>query len=111
MSESKRGEAQYECPICGVGLPANARYPRYVCQACAALAMDAAGRRVGFGNIDICGGCEGAYQGSGEAYDANVCFVAGRRCSVEEARFGGIVIQALDVPAPSTSTSATRRSR
>jgi hypothetical protein len=98
MSGSTRDEPRHNCPICGVDLLAISRYPRYVCKACAALAKDAAGRPLGFGNIDISGGCEGAYVDTGEAYDANVCYVAGRRCSVEEARFGGIVIQALDVP-------------
>lgn len=97
MSGSKHGEAQHNCPICGVDLPANARYPRYVCRACAALTMDAAGRRVGFGNIDICGGCRGSYLDTGEAYNEGECYVAGQRCSVEEGRFGGIVVQTLDV--------------
>jgi hypothetical protein len=98
MSRTESAEPRHACPICGVALRAIPRYPRYVCKACAALAKDAAGRPLGFGNSDIAGGCEGVYSDTGETYDARLCYVAGRRCSVEEARFGGIVIQALDVP-------------
>jgi len=98
MNEPQGTASSHNCPICGVGLPAFTRYPRYVCQTCAARVTDVAGRPLAFGNIDIAVGCVGAYTDTGEVYDAQVCYVAGQRCSVQEARFGGIVIQTLDAP-------------
>lgn len=39
------------------------------------------------------GGLAGRYADSGEPYLLEECFVRGIRCRVEEARFGGVVIE------------------
>ena len=48
-----------------------------------------------FFNHDLIGyGVVGRYMDRHEPCDENFCFVDGIRCTAEEARFGGIVIQA-----------------
>lgn len=83
----------YKCPICAVKLDLYERYPRYVCPSCAAKTCDAAGRPVSFRNLSFEGGCEGYYHDTGQKYPQNDCFIDGRSCIADEARFGGIVVQ------------------
>ena len=88
--------SEYQCPICSTPLDLYERYPRYVCSACAAKTCDASGRRVDYRNLDFCGGCQGFYPDTGEIYPFNDCFIDGRACVADEARFGGIVVQVKD---------------
>ena len=84
------------CPVCGVFLPSNARYPDYICQSCASHLTDANGRKVEFFNIDMSGGCQGVFADTGEPYLSSLCFAGAMQCWADEARFGGIVVR----PAP-----------
>ena len=73
----------------------NPRYPRYLCHKCAPLASAPDGRLLNFANEGISGGYVAIYGDTGEPYDSHVCFVQGVTCWADEARFGGIVIEAL----------------
>lgn len=84
---------KYQCPICGCPLSLYERYPHYVCPTCAGKTCDASGRKVDFRNLDFCGGCQGFYPDTMEIYPSMECFIEGRACVADEARFGGIVIQ------------------
>lgn len=81
----------------------NARYPRYLCRECASGASDKSGKKLEFGNTDLSGGFEAVYADTGKKYQSHECFVKGMRCWADEARFGGVVIEALDVSAPRTA--------
>jgi len=85
-----------QCPICKVTQTPNPRYPHYLCRRCAALASDKSGRPLEFGNTSIGGGFEARYSDTGKIRKSNICYVNGILCWAEEARFGGIVIQAQD---------------
>lgn len=84
----------YACPICGISLEPQARYPCYVCEACASRACSAKGRSLAFGNEGFSGGYVAAYADTGEPYDSHDCWIDGVACHADEARFGGIVIEA-----------------
>ncbi len=84
----------HACPICAVSLEAHSRYPRYVCQACASRASSADGRLLTFANEGFSGGYVAAYADTGEPYDSHDCWIDGLACHADEARFGGIVIEA-----------------
>jgi hypothetical protein len=88
--------SSYQCPICAAKLDLYERYPRYVCPSCAEKTCDARGRKVSFRNLSFEGGCEGYYPDTGEKYQKNECFIDGRSCHADEARFGGIVVQVID---------------
>jgi hypothetical protein len=87
--------ADYRCPLCGVELESNPRYPAYVCQSCAVRATDFTGRALAFGNIGLGGGFSAILIDTGELYDSQVCYIDGVKCHADEARFGGIVIEVL----------------
>lgn len=99
-SESISTEASFEtknsqdtCPLCGVAMTFNPRYPRAVCIVCASRASDAKGQALDFFNADFGGGFVAVYRDGGERYDSHECFVDGRACRADEARFGGIVVE------------------
>ncbi|PKO14360.1 MAG: hypothetical protein CVU39_15095 [Chloroflexi bacterium HGW-Chloroflexi-10] len=81
------------CPICSSEIPENPRYPQAVCHTCAAQAVSLNDRPVCFYNIDFSGGFRGEYADTHEPYPLTECFIRGVKCSAQEARFGGIVIQ------------------
>lgn len=83
------------CPICSAEVEPNARYPRYVCEECAAQASSADGRLLEFSNIDMSGGYTARFADTLAEYPSHECFVAGVKCHADEARFGGIVIEAV----------------
>ena len=85
----------HACPICGVALNPVPRYPRYLCGTCASRATDRHGRSLTFGNESLSGGFVAAYVAAGQPYDSHACWVDGVACHADEARFGGIVIEAL----------------
>src|SRR5437763_8964346 len=87
------------CPICESPVDPNARYPRYLCRTCASLASAPDGQRLSFANEGISGGYIATYAGGREPYESHVCFVKGVVCWADEARFGGIVIEALNAEA------------
>lgn len=88
------------CPICSASVRANARYPRYVCNDCAGDVRGKDGRALVFFNIDMSGGYRAEYADTREPYDAHECVVRGVRCYADEARLGGIVIQAMQEKLP-----------
>jgi len=87
--------ATQHCPICRAAVSPYPRYPRYVCAECAAKAVSVDGRPLAFFNIDMAGGFSARYADSGDEYPKNECFIAGVLCRADEARFGGIVIEAV----------------
>ena len=94
MSLSPANPSSYRCPLCGVPLEAIARYPRYVCRTCEAKACSRDGRALEFFNLGFSGGYGARHADDGSAYDSHECFIEGHPCRSDEARFGGIVIQA-----------------
>jgi hypothetical protein len=88
-------DKQY-CPICASQTQYNSRYPNYICSSCAENPLSEDGRSLHFYNISLSGGFGAKYADTGEVRDSHICFVAGRKCWADEARFGGIVIQPVD---------------
>lgn len=77
-------------------MPFDPRYPRAVCSQCAAQACDVQGRPLDFYNEGMGGGFYAVMRESGLPYPSHECFIRGRRCYADEARFGGIVIQIVE---------------
>ena len=70
------------------------RYPKMLCIECSQLAKDHEGRDLEFYNTHPLGGGFGArYKDTEEPYDSHTCYVNGVKCHVDEARFGGIVVE------------------
>ena len=88
-------ESQQTCPICSRPVARSERYPRYVCQTCAARAKSRDGRPLAFYNEGLSGGFVERYADDDTPYEGYECFIDGIRCHADEARFGGIVIQVL----------------
>ena len=82
------------CPICSTNVTRNPRYPRYVCAECAVKAASLDGRLLEFSNVDFSGGFVAHYADNGSVYPSHECYIDGIKCHADEARFGGIVIQA-----------------
>lgn len=74
-------------------LPANARYPDRLCNACADRAVAPDGRPLAFRNESFSGGFEARYADDGSPYSSHLCLVDGRRCHANEDYWGGIVIR------------------
>ena len=90
-------ELTHTCPICGaMDLSAWRRYPRYVCPTCEGRATSEDRRPLSFFNANVAGGYRSVYTDTDEDYGSHVCFIDGRRCHADEARFGGIVVQLDD---------------
>lgn len=83
------------CPVCGVEVIPSPRYPLYLCPACASRASDRDGHRLIFANASLSGGFIARYVQSGAPYSSHDCYIDGIACRADEARFGGIIIQAL----------------
>jgi len=90
---AESSDTSQSCPICGAGQPQSPRYPRYLCDDCAALACDESSRALTFANICIGGAFQATDADTGEVHPSHLCFVRGVPCPADEARFGGIVIQ------------------
>jgi ADP-ribosyl-[dinitrogen reductase] hydrolase len=100
-----------QCPICTTPVRPDSRYPRYACRTCVGKASSKDDRPLAFFNIDISGGYRAEYADTGEAYDSHQCFIAGVECRADEARFGGVVIEAVESASSSPSTSDGSKSR
>lgn len=83
-----------KCPVCGRDVKLNERYPRYVCSSCVKRATDEHGKSVEFYQSGALGLLAGRYTETGEPYLPCDCLIDGVDCWAEEARFGGIVVQA-----------------
>ena len=88
--------ASQQCPICSADVPANPRYPRYVCRTCAGKAVSADGRPLQFSNVDFSGGFAARFADTRAEFPSHECFIGGVKCHSDEARFGGIVIEAVE---------------
>lgn len=94
MNSSKH----HPCPICSKPVPHWERYPRAVCEVCYDKACDAYGQKLSFYNISIGGGFKAVFTETQEEYQSHTCYIEGVECLADEARFGGIVIEALSEP-------------
>ncbi|ANV89057.1 hypothetical protein [Picosynechococcus sp. PCC 7117] len=85
----------HACPICAEPVPHWERYPRAICRDCSNKAADIHGQHLSFSNIDFGGGFRATYTDAKTEYPSHICYVDGIECWADEARFGGIVIQAV----------------
>lgn len=81
------------CPICSSPVPFWERYPDALCNQCSTKTTDIDGNSVIFENESLSGGCKGFYEESDKPYVVEFCYVDGHKCTADEHRFGGIVIQ------------------
>lgn len=95
------------CPRCGRPAVLTERYPRAVCDHCRERVTDSAGRRVTGFNTSMGGGRIAYYTDTldqpvseecVEVSRTGRCLVDGHAAVMEEARFGGIVIQVVETP-------------
>jgi hypothetical protein len=89
-------EQRESCPGCAALRASPSRYPRAVCRTCVSRALSADGRPVRFINAKGGDRVEGRYFDTGDLYESRECFVDGVKCHVEEAHFGGVVMQVAD---------------
>ena len=89
---------EHKCPICGTELNKYDRYPDYVCHKCVKKPTDISGQRLIFFNLGMSGGYGAKYADSGKEYLSQECYIDGKLCWADEARFGGIVVQILNIP-------------
>jgi hypothetical protein len=92
----------HPCPISGTPTPHLDRYPASVCAECQERATDRGGRRIVGYNEGLSGGLIVFYADStsgpqteiaGEVLDTGRCWIDGIECTIQEARFGGVVVQ------------------
>lgn len=79
------------CPICDKPRMFSARYPKAVCNTCSRKTKTINGDTIEFYNTSICGGFEGRV--NGVITHDGTCYIEGKKCWADEARFGGIVVQ------------------
>jgi hypothetical protein len=84
---------QQQCPICSLDVPVSERYPDYICNSCVAKAKSGDGRPVEFFNEALSGGFQAVYSDTMERYEGHICYINNVKCCVDEAHFGGIVVQ------------------
>ena len=85
------------CPICNNEEKMMIRYPKTVCSQCLQTGIWADKEQtihINFGNKDISGGFFSIV--NGVEGNQHLCYVRGKQCTVDEARFGGIIIQCYD---------------
>lgn len=89
----------HPCPLCKNPTVHSDRYPNSVCIACGRRAVDSTGREITGHNTSWSGGFHAVFTDTKQVCDevthSNRCWIGGRLCSIDEARFGGIVIEAL----------------
>jgi ADP-ribosyl-[dinitrogen reductase] hydrolase len=84
------------CPVCGGAGRNSPRYPGALCRPCEASLVDEMGRTVELSNEDIWSGVRIRADDAVLPKDASL-FASGVECRVREARFGGVVVQPLEV--------------
>jgi hypothetical protein len=93
-----RGPRTHPCPLCDRPAAHMDRYPRSVCHRCHDRTVDSTGRRVIGYNTSLGGGFEARFTADDEPCDevtrTGRCWVDGHPCSIGEARFGGVVVEA-----------------
>ena len=93
----------HACPICAQPALHTMRYPRSVCDDCLVKTCDRSGRTVKGFNIDFSGGFVAHFVNPGgstgevcdEVSRTHRCWIGDRECSIDEAKFGGVVVEAL----------------
>ncbi|MDO9457746.1 hypothetical protein [Nocardioides sp.] len=104
VEASRAGRRTHACPLCGLPAPHQERYPRAVCDDCTRRAVAEDGRPVRGYNTSLGGGFQARYADGDDGTDGEVCdevtrtgrvTVSGKPCSMGEARFGGVVVEAL----------------
>ena len=104
LAQAEKLSKAQPCGVCKKPVRANQRYPHYVCYPCQERAVDSLHRPVITSNTGILGTGEVAYLRdipTGEtqrvlsepANENNEIYIDGVKCTFEEARFGGIVVQ------------------
>lgn len=83
-----------ECPICHLVVTENPRYRNYLCRTCAKKVCDIEARPLRLFQTGPEGRYAASYADTGAPYDSHEVYVDGIACWAEEARFGGIVVQA-----------------
>lgn len=83
----------HPCPICSTPVSHSVRYPRAVCRDCCAKACDIQGQKLIFFNLSMSGGFGAMVSDTKQEYPSHICYIEGKQCWADEARFGGIVIQ------------------
>ncbi|AXT85679.1 hypothetical protein C6I20_11080 [Aeromicrobium sp. A1-2] len=108
LVEQRHRHSTHACPICGATTFHTGRYPASVCPECHARAADRGGRRIVGYNEGISGGLIVFYaeatggpqtEIAAEVLATGRCWIDGIECTIGEARFGGVVIEALAPPA------------
>lgn len=85
----------HPCPICHQNFVSHWElYPLAVCQTCYGKVSDRLGRQLTFFNTSPGGGFAAQVIDTEEEYLEHICYIDDIECWAEEARFGGIVIQA-----------------
>ena len=89
-------EPTQECPICKCGVRYDGRYTRYVCNECQKNSppLTEDGEKIVFGNEGHWGGFLSVVNNQKTEVPIHKCYINGIECYADEARFGGIVIQA-----------------
>ncbi|WP_227501459.1 hypothetical protein [Synechocystis sp. PCC 7509] len=75
-------------------------YPLAVCQDCDRKVCNAEGQKLVFFNQSISGGFGAIVADTKADYLSHICYIEGKKCWADEARFGGIVIQISTVRSP-----------
>ncbi len=83
----------HPCPICSNPVRHWERYPLAVCHNCDRKACNAQGQKLVFFNLSMSGGFGAIVADTKEDYLSHICYIEGKKCWADEARFGGIVIQ------------------
>lgn len=107
------------CPHCERPTAYEARYPRAVCDHCRSRTTDRAGRRITGYNTDFSGGMIAYYvdtvEDSGsqkeecvEVTRTGVCSIDGYPATMQEARFGGIVVEMMSSEVAESHGSASQ---
>src|SRR5262245_56260089 len=92
-------EQTARCPICHASIAVRERYPRMICAACMACAVDREGRRVRLSNNGLLGHGLVLEAGATRLLDREAeeypIFVNGVECRAREHRFGGVVVEVI----------------
>lgn len=85
----------HNCPICSNQTPHSERYPKSLCSDCFGRASNAQGQKLAFSNLSMSGGFQALIVDTQEIYPSHTCYIDNIECRADEARFGGIVIEAI----------------